>query len=31
MANVMLSLLHKLGHDDLSRFGDSTGELSLSV
>ena len=25
MANVMLSLLHKLGLDDLESFGDSTG------
>ncbi len=31
MANVMLSLLHKLGHDDLERFGDSTGAFSLSA
>lgn len=31
MANAMLSLLHKLGHDDLESFGDSTGELSLSM
>ena len=28
MANVMLSLLHKLGHDELESFGDSTGEFS---
>jgi len=28
MANVMLSLLNKLGHD-LESFGDSTGEMSL--
>jgi len=31
MANVMLSLMHKLGFDDLDHFGDSTGEMSLSV
>ena len=31
MANVMLSLLHKMGHDDLESFGDSTGEFSFSV
>ncbi len=31
MANVMLSLLHKMGHDDLASFGDSTGEFSFSV
>ena len=30
MANAMLSLLHRLGVDDLESFGDSTGELSLS-
>jgi hypothetical protein len=30
MANVMLSLLHRLGFDDLTSFGDSTGEFSLS-
>ena len=29
MANVMLSLLHKLGLDDLESFGDSTGGFSL--
>ena len=29
MANVMLSLLHKLGHDELVGFGDSTGEFPL--
>ncbi len=28
MANVMLALLHKLGHD-MESFGDSTGEMSL--
>ncbi|HJO03380.1 MAG TPA: DUF1552 domain-containing protein [Acidobacteriota bacterium] len=31
MANVMLSLMHKLGHGDMTSFGDSTGELSLSA
>ncbi len=31
MANAMLTLLHKLGHEDLDSFGDSTGELSLSM
>ena len=30
MANVMLSLMHKLGLDDMERFGDSTGAFSLS-
>ena len=29
MANAMLSLLHKLGHDDMHSFGDSAGELAL--
>ena len=29
MANVMLSLLHKLGLDDMQSFGDSTGDFSL--
>ena len=31
MANVFTSLLHRLGHDDLAGFGDSTGEFSLGV
>jgi len=31
MANVMLNLLHRLGHDDLQSFGDSTGEFSYPV
>ena len=31
MANVMLTLLHNLGLDDMKSFGDSTGEFSLSV
>ena len=29
MANVMLSLLHKLGLDDLESFGNSNGTFSL--
>ena len=29
MANVMLTLLHKLGHDDLKRFGDSTEAFAI--
>ena len=29
MANVMLSLMHKIGLDDIGQFGDSTGEFSL--
>ena len=31
MANVMLSLMHTLGLDDVESFGDSTGPFSLSV
>ncbi len=31
LANVMLTLLHELGLDDLPRFGNSTGEFSLSA
>jgi len=30
MANVMLTLLHRLGLEDLKTFGDSTGEFSLA-
>ena len=30
LSNVMLTLLHKLGLDDLDSFGDSTGTFSLS-
>jgi len=30
MANVMLSLLHKLGMDDMQSFGDSTNEFSFT-
>ncbi len=29
MANVMLTLLHRLGLDDLQQIGDSTGELAI--
>jgi hypothetical protein len=29
MANVMLSLMHKLGIDDMKSFGDSTGEFTV--
>ena len=29
MANVMLSLLHKLGLDDMESFGDSTGPFAM--
>ncbi len=31
MANAMLSMLHVLGHDDIESFGDSTGELPLTM
>jgi len=31
MANVMLTLLHKLGVNDVETFGDSTGECSLTT
>jgi hypothetical protein len=31
MANVMLSLMHKLGMTDMESFGDSTGEFSFDV
>ena len=31
MANVMLSLMHKLGLDDMESFGNSTGEYSLTI
>jgi hypothetical protein len=30
MANVMLTLMHRLGLDDVKAFGDSTGEFSLA-
>jgi hypothetical protein len=30
MANVMLSLMHRLGLDDIRSFGDSTGEFALA-
>ncbi len=29
MANAMLTLMHKLGFDDMESFGDSTGPLSI--
>ena len=31
MANVMLSLMHKLGLDDVESFGNSTGEYALTI
>ena len=30
MANAFVSLLQRIGHDDIETFGDSTGELPLS-
>ena len=30
MANAMLTLLHSLGLDDMTSFGDSTGALELN-
>jgi hypothetical protein len=30
MSNAMLSMLHKLGRDDLESFGDSTGTLAIT-
>jgi hypothetical protein len=30
MANVFLSVLHKLGLDDVDKFGDSTGAFNLN-
>jgi hypothetical protein len=31
MANTFLSLMHRMGFDDIKTFGDSTGEFALSV
>ena len=31
MANPMLSLMHKLGLDDKTQFGDATGDFSFNV
>jgi hypothetical protein len=31
MANAMLTLMHKLGMDDVSKFGDSTGDMPLAL
>ena len=30
MANVMLSLMHRLGMDDMTSFGNSTGTFSFA-
>ena len=29
MANTMLTLMHRMGHDDMIAFGDSTGEFAV--
>ena len=31
MANVMLTMMHRLGLDDMKTFGDSTGEFSFAT
>jgi hypothetical protein len=31
MANVMLTMMHRLGLDDIETFGDSTGEFSFTT
>ena len=30
MANVFVSLMQRIGHDDVQQFGDSTGAFPLS-
>ena len=30
MANVFVSLMQRIGHDDFGKFGDSTGEFPLT-
>jgi hypothetical protein len=30
MANVFVTLMQKIGHDDFSQLGDSTGEFELT-
>jgi hypothetical protein len=30
MANALLTVMHKLGMDDLKSFGDSTGEFNVT-
>jgi hypothetical protein len=30
MANVMLTMMHRLGLDDIQTFGDSTGDFSFA-
>ena len=31
MANVMLTLMHKIGLTDIAQFGDSTGDVLVGV
>jgi len=31
MANVLLTLMHKLGMDDITEFGDATGDFSFTA
>jgi hypothetical protein len=31
MANAMLTLMHRLGMDDIETFGDSSGEFALTT
>jgi hypothetical protein len=31
MANVMLTMMHRLGLDNVKTFGDSTGEFSFAT
>jgi hypothetical protein len=31
MANVFVSLMQRIGHDDMTGFGDSTGEFPLTL
>jgi hypothetical protein len=31
MANALLSLMHRIGHDDMESLGDSTGEFALGL
>ena len=31
MANVFLTLMHKLGLEDVEKFGDSSGEFDLDA
>jgi hypothetical protein len=31
MANVMLTVMHRIGLTEIEQFGDSTGEFALSL